>query len=203
MKQIYSILIVFSLVACTDSKTNEENQYEYIESNCANLPDIPFELDSIINGMQAKLNDSLWSNYWMPEHNRIIDELDAFKDGTKELFPYSDFDSVVFVFYKPYTDLENANDLEKRTIKDISVLCQEKANLLLNVINDPMNYTTGECGTAIPFSQVVFYFRNKKVGELTFACSYSSIRSVPENTMIFGNLNSRGDSLLNLVKPWN
>lgn len=74
--------------------------------------------------------------------------------------------------------------------------------MLLNVINDPLNYSIGECGTVIPFSQVVFYLKTKRFAEITFACSYSFVSSTPNNPMIFGNFNSRGDSLLNLVQPW-
>jgi len=203
MKLIFYILIIHLIVGCGNSKTNNKSQYELVESHCDHLPDIHFELDSILNGMQAKLNDSLWFNYWQYEHRNIISELNAFKDGTKKLFPYSNFDSTVFIFYEPYDDLDNASNLEKRTIKNYSVLCNAKADLLLKVINNPLNYSTGECGTSIPFSQVVFYLKGSKVGELTFACNYSSIGSSPKNTMVFGNLNSRGDSLLNLVKPWN
>ena len=204
MKPIYFITVLFIILsACTANNNDENNQYEIIDANCDTLPKIPFELDPILKGMQTKLIDSLWSNFWLPEHNRIIEELNAYKTGAKKLFPYSDFDSTVFVFYEPQLDLDNSVDLEKRKIKSVRVMCQAKANLLLNIINDPLNYSTGECGTSIPFSKVVFYLRNKKVGELTFACNYTSISSTPENVIIFGNLNNRGDSLLDLLKPWN
>lgn len=202
MKQIQYLLIVFLIVACANDETNGGEQLQFVKSNCFNLPKVPFDLDAILEGVSSKRSDSLWSNFWMSEHVRIIEELNGYRDGENRLFPYSDFDSTIFVFYEQESDLVRTNDMDRRAIRDVSVLCQEKANLLLNVVNDPLNYSTGESGTVIPFSQVTFYLKKKKVGELTFSNNYSSISSLPENTMIFGDLNSRGDSLLDLVKPW-
>ena len=203
MKPIYHILIILLIASCRNRETKEENHSEFVESNCHNLPNISFEPDSILHEMQVKLSDSLWSQYWKPEHNRIMNELNAYKDKGEKLFPYSDYDSAIFIFYEPHNKVDYASSTEKRSIKNFSVICQEKVTLLLKVINDPLNYSTAECGTSIPFSQVIFYLKDKKIGELTFSCNYSSIGSNPKNTMIFGNLNNRGDSLLNMIKPWN
>lgn len=152
--------------------------------------------------MHLKLEDSLWSNYWMPEHTRIMNDLEDYKKVAKKLFPYSDFDSTVFILYETDGDQDHSIDLKKRAIASVKVMCPAKANLLLNIVNNPLNYSIGECGTSIPFSQVVFYLRKKKVRELTFSCGYSSLFAKPENNMIIGNLNRQGDSLLTTLEPW-
>lgn len=126
MKQFYSILIAFLIGPCVGSNPTEEEQCEFIKSDCNTLSDVDFDLDSIFDGMHQELEDSLWSRYWMPEHNRIIDELSAYKAGSQGLFPYSDFDSTVFVFYESPAGTEDVNDLRKRTVSDISLVCRKK-----------------------------------------------------------------------------
>ena len=195
-----SIIALFLFLMAFTCCTEKSDSYEIKYSECADLPQIPYAPDSIIHGMHLKLEDSLWSNYWIPEHNSIMSDLEGYKKGTKKLFPYSDFDSTVFIHYE--TDGDHSIDLKKRAIASVKVMCPAKANLLLNIVNNPLNYSIGECGTSIPFSQVVFYLRKKKVGELTFSCGYSSLFAKPENNMIIGILNRQGDSLLTTLEPW-
>ena len=88
-------------------------------------------------------------------------------------------------------------------IKNVSKLCIDKTKLLLNVINNPLNFGVGECGTNIPFSKVVLFNKGQEVGSVTFGCNYSMISTYPNNPMITGGLTDHGDSLLTSIKLWN
>lgn len=194
------VLSIFFLSAC--SSTEDNSRPIWVQSNCDSLPAIEFKVEEIRKGLEIRHQDSVWAHFWNEEYKRQLAELENYNTDSLGLFPYQEVDSALFYFYEPVAKEEGAIPLNQRKVKDVRVLCVEKVNLLLNIINNPLNFGTGECGTDIPVAKIVLFHQKKRVGEIVFGCNYSMISTMPENPMITGGLTEEGDRLLEWVKPW-
>ncbi|MCH2225586.1 MAG: hypothetical protein MK066_12520, partial [Crocinitomicaceae bacterium] len=172
-KTLLILFISFLLFGCTP--TNQQNDLVWIESTCDSLPKIEFNIEEINQGMEDRINDSLWSVYWNDEYKQQTSALKNLSVDHLSLFPYQEIDSALFYFYESASKEDEFITLENRHIKNVSKLCIDKTKLLLNVINNPLNFGVGECGTNIPFSKVVLFNKGQEVGSVTFGCNYSMI----------------------------
>ena len=181
---------------------NEKQDLVWAKSSCDALPSIDFNVTSIYQGMEERANDTLWNKYWKAEYEQQMTVLKQSTHDNHALFPYQAVDSALFYFYEPASKTDENLALDTRQVKDVSHLCLRKTELLLNVINNPLNFGTAECGTNIPFSKVVLFNQGQEIGNVVFSCSYSMVGTYPENPMITGGLTPQGDSLLTAIKLW-
>jgi hypothetical protein len=200
MKNTTSFLsiLILVLVSC-----NSIDQYlVWVDSNCDSLPNIKFDIKQIYLGMEDMTNDSLWNKYWKAEHDQQMAILNKVSNDSFALYPYKKVDSALFYFYEVGSKEDEPLDFDSRQLKDVSLLSSDKTKLLLNVINNPLNFGTGECGTDIPFSKIVLFNKGQVIGDVNFGCNYTMIITPPSNPMITGGLADQGDSLLTSIKLW-
>jgi len=195
--------MIFILMVSGCDRAKKTSDPKWIPSNCDSLPNIDFDTQQILTELEIRNKDSLLHKYWANEYTHQKNELHQFINGTSLLFPYQPVDSALFYFYEPASKDDAHLNLAQRTIKDISLICPEKTQLLLNVINNPLNFGIGECGTSIPFAKITLFSQGEEIGEITFGCQYSMISTTPESPMITGTLNAQGLRQLESIQIWN
>lgn len=200
LRPVITAVFLYLIAGCTAA--DDESKLIWVKSNCDSVPIIDFQAEEILEELEVRYQDSVLSTFWSTEYKKQLAVLNKFKKDSFGLFPYQQVDSALFYFFEPIQKEDGAIPLSKREMKDVSVLCLEKVDALLNVINNPMNFGFGECGTNIPHSKVELFNRGEIIGEIVFGCNYSMISTNPKSPMVTGGLTERGDSLLTLIKLW-
>ena len=94
-------------------------------------------------------------------------------------------------------------ELKDRQAKFATVLCSEKIQAVIDLVNDPNNFGYGECGTQISEAHILFFNKGKQVAEILFSCGHGQITCEPENILTnFGGLNEIGNKRLDEIAPW-
>ena len=160
------------------------------------------EKEKIIYSLKEELNDSItimtrtegeiYSMINLMEKNLVIDSL----------FPYQVSDSVVYSVYENYIGVEPVN-WKKRKIIKTKTIENEKTIKFLELLNNPLNFQMGECGTPIIESKLEFWKNGVVFATVDFACSYGQIFCEPKNEMIrWGVLNDKGNEILDKIGLW-
>lgn len=189
------------MVAASCSHQINEN-VEHTESVCDEIPNTEFETDSIIHQLQQELLDSTYNLFSeMIESSVSILEESKFNENMR--WPYNEVDSAFYEMYEPFDGNMEELDLTDRVLKKRIKLCEAKTKAILDLMNNPVLFSYGECGTAIPEACINFYSQGKIVGTITLACNHSQTSCTPKNYLNrFEAFNSEGDMLLDKIKPW-
>lgn len=155
------------------------------------------DFDSIIFKLNQRINNH---DLYEEEREALIRQktsIEQIKNDSTKLFPYSSFDSAIFTSYSKVDEFTLPLEERRRIYK--AKIDKKKAQKLLKIINNPLNYSGWACGTPIPSEQVKFYYKDSIIAELRFACAYGIVIAKPENNLIWGGFNRTGDSLLRLI----
>ncbi len=164
--------------------------------------------------IDSLLVDTVVDDYWYKEKiNNLITQINKDKGLTENMFPYACYDSVVtYQINIKYGFTENSKYLEKVFVKgEINKnlkltngfkLTPKQIDKLLSIINNPLNFSWGECGTPIPSSLIVFYSNNKMLSLVQLSCGYQQIDCYPINfrTKLGGLTDSRVQLIIDLMK---
>ena len=149
------------------------------------------KIKSIQDSIQIELNDTLKSKWVKPELDRMIELLNS----PDSLFPYLEFDSVSYFRYGTEDRFEPTewNQIYMEHILDFRTLSIEEVNSILIVVNNPLNFEWGECGTPFIEGAIIFYNGGIEIAKIEHACSGGQVFSTPQNPLIrWGNLNEKG-----------
>lgn len=186
MKKIATLIILSSLfsVCCLGQLTTKEKK-AIIDSLTVELNDTTTLMTKTENELQSMIN---------------LMNLSLEKDS---LFPYQKFDSVVYSIYENYHKIKPP-DWDKRKVIKSKLIEINRANELLKLINNPLNFQWGECGTPVTEAKLEFWSNGKVIATVEFACSHVQLICKPENLLIrWGILNENGNKLLDNIGIWN
>ncbi|MCB9197679.1 MAG: hypothetical protein H6600_04415 [Flavobacteriales bacterium] len=156
------------------------------------------KLLAIKDSIQLEFNDTLKSKWVKPELNEMLELLNR----PDSLFPYSRFDSVVYFQYGTKDKFEPAhwNKIYSEYVIDSKNLSTKKVNDILIVINNPLNFKWGECGTPFIEGAIIFYHSGIEIARIAIACSGGQIYTEPNKALIrWGILNEQGYTALNKI----
>lgn len=207
MRKLIYLIIIIVLSSCanntnpianssdstiTDSITPKDTP-DIIYTDCIIKGDHSFDVDDIIRSLKTDTN-------WVEYNKECIAILNKSKEDKLALFPYSEVDSAVFLYYK--VDIQNSKAPDSGFIDSNfrfgTILCKEKIQALLNLFNNPTNFGWGEFGTPLPNSHILFFNKGEQVGRVVFCNGhFSQSYSFPKNTLSrFGLLNETGNDKL-------
>lgn len=201
-KPLFWIILLWALSSC-QNKSDRYKLEDIIMSDCNFSDTSAFNIDHIIAGQKAELLNSNVLTYFKEDVEDKIALLNAAKSNPKLLFPYSDYDSVVCIGYENF-DLEKENfELKDRQPKFATILCSEKIEAIIALINNPNNFGYGDCATDIASANILFYYKNKQVAEILFSCTHGQLNCSPFNLLInYGLLTETANSKLDEIAPW-
>jgi len=199
--QIFTISI---LTSCQSETLKQEQKLSVIKKSDCNLTNNKtYNIDSIIQGQRQELENANIKESFNNLINQKIQFLNLGNDIDSIFFPNAKVDSVVYIAYHQYDDKKRNFELKDRQLKFETILCAEKIQALINLVNDPNNFGYAECGTQIPESHILFFNTGKQVAKITFACGLGQLNCEPKNILInFGGLNENGNKTLNEIAPW-
>ncbi|MCH2232468.1 MAG: hypothetical protein MK105_19180 [Crocinitomicaceae bacterium] len=149
------------------------------------------KIKSIQDSMRLELSDTVKSKWVKPELHSMIQLLNT----PDSLFPYLPYDSVLYFRYGTNDNFEPAhwNKINSEHVIDSKILPIEKVTKILTVINNPLNFKWGECGTPLIEGAIVFYNSGIEIARIEHACSGGQIFTEPDNALIrWGILNEQG-----------
>lgn len=197
-KKLFALVTPLLYFSCDSSSGLQDKASEkIIPPGCNDLPVVAFDRQEIIHELEKELSDSLIRNYFSEDINRMTGILQSSEKDPSILFPFQQIDSAIYSYYEPYQE-------EKRALEGPGIrLCAEKQKLLIQLVNNPVLFNIGECGTPIPQARVDFYSEGLPVASIDFSCSHSQLHCTPENPLTrFGHLNEKGNELLDQIAPW-
>lgn len=195
MERLFQILSLVFLFSCGENEPEtEEGKFLYknykganfIETTCRPLPEINMDLDSVLHGLSED----------HPRYEEVQEMLLNAKENKQKLFPSKTFDRVVLVMLNPV----HGDKISQADIHDISFLCYEKVWRMLEIINNPINYSDEVCKGNLVHSLLRFHKGDEIVAEIQFSCHFETLAFKPSNKMALKSLNHRGDSLLKSLK---
>jgi hypothetical protein len=197
------ILIIIILISCQPNFKPRQEIADIKPSDCKITGNHTYDIETIIQGQTEELeNDSIIENF-KTLIDQKIDFLKRAGNKIKPLFPYSKFDSAIYIAYDQYDNKKMNYTLKERHPKFATVLCSEKARKIIDLVNDPGNFGYGECGTQIPEAHILFFSGDKQVAEILFSCGHGRITCEPENILTnFGGLSGIGNNRLDEIAPW-
>lgn len=182
------LTILFSLILIS---VNSFGQYTKLET------------DNICGQLKKEISKLDTSNKFLREEIILMINILRKNIGKDSLFPFQKFDSVVYVQLEHFL-LVRAEDLDKRKRVNRFVVKNDKVNKLLKVVNNPLNFDLGECGTPIREAYLEFWRNNKIIASINFACSLGQLFFFPENILSrAGVLNEKGNKELDKIEFWN
>ncbi len=145
--------------------------------------------------------------------NQIITYIDSVKYNSSSKFPNRKFTKVIcYTLNNSYFQNEKSKiitsvfDKKNQKLNNYDskvLLSQKEVKILLSIINDPLSYQWGACGTPIPKIGFVFYNKQDVIGYFDIGCSYNQINSMYPDFYITreGSLtNDARNKIINLVK---
>lgn len=157
--------------------------------------------DSIIRGIKNEVdnNPGVKENF-STYCGSIIKQLEKSRKDTLALFPYSPVDSVL---YHTFHTFNKQHIHEKKRIIHTRKLNDSIVGKLILLVNNPIYFEWGECGTPIPETEAVFYYKGKEIARIGFACTLGQLSSNPDNILTrWGNLNEQGSEILDTLGLW-
>jgi hypothetical protein len=160
------------------------------------------EIIQIKDSLKQELTDSLAKPANTKKELKSMIRLLNHNLKNDSLFPYQQFDSVVYSQFEDWLMLEPDKMSERKIIKKKTIE-QDKVNSLLRLINNPLNFQWGECGTPVREAKVEFWHKGKIMATIDFACSFGQIFCEPENILIrWGVFNEKGNKILDNIGLW-
>lgn len=152
------------------------------------------QTDSIIDILQFELKDTTKNKLTIDNLENII----TFLSDSDSLFPYATFDSVYH--YKYASNKQFSPSEWKKVYKQHNYYAKRltlaQVNELLNIINSPLNFKWGECGTPYIEGEIVFFSNSKTIAKISYACESGQTYLSPSNILIKqGNFNLNGIKL--------
>ncbi len=107
-------------------------------------------------------------------------------NNPESLFPYAKFDSVIYFQYGTKDKFEPAhwNKIYSEHVINSKHLPIEKVTKILTLINNPLNFIWGECGTPFIEGAIIFYNSGIEIARIEHACSGGQIFTRPHNALI-------------------
>ena len=134
------------------------------------------------------------------ELKKMITLLEQSQADTFVLFPNSPVDSVL---YHTFHTFNKQHIHEKKRIIHTRKLNDSIVGKLILLVNNPIYFEWGECGTPIPETEAVFYYKGKEIARIGFACTLGQLSSNPDNILTrWGNLNEMGGEILDTLNLW-
>ena len=139
------------------------------------------ELLSIKDSIQSEINDSIKSKWKKDDLLKMINLLDK----PDSLFPFTSYDSVYYIKYgtKDKIDLAKWNKKYTEHVLDSKKLSNEDVNTILTIINNPLNFNWGECGTPFIEGAIIFYKSGNEIAKIKHACSGGQLLTEPDNAL--------------------
>jgi len=202
-QKLLTILTLGWLIAC-QAKKIDKGTTDIKKSECNISNQAAFNIDTIIYLQSIELkNKNIKANL----HELVKQKIDLLKNARnnrKFLFPNTAVDSALYIGYESYDNKRLNFDLETRNPMFATILCKRKREAMINLVNNPGNFSYGECGTQIPEAQILFFNKGKKVASIVFSCGHAQITCQPFNMLTnFGGLNEKTGILrLDEIAPW-
>ena len=203
IKSILILPFLLCLISCQNieeeqnsGENSESKRIEQDETELSNLLSSElgddYDPELIQESIRKELREDENSKWFKYELNAMITLL----DNPDSLFPYQAYDSAHHVFYGSDNDIEIGkwNEVYSEYEYDRVKLSADQEKSILAVINNPMNFSWGECGTPFISRAIIFYNSGNEIARIEFACSGGQIFTIPENPLIrFGSLTEQGD----------
>lgn len=203
-KHLIEILAIIVLTSCQATGLKQEQEIADIKrSDCKITNNYTYKIETIIQGQWEELkNENIKENFKILI-DRKIEFLRQADINANILFPYAEIDSVIYIAYDQDDNKIMSFALKDRRPKFITVLCAEKTQKIIDLVNDPNNFGYAECGTQIPEAHILFFSNDKQVAEILFSCGHGQIACEPENILTnFGGLSEKGYNRLDEIAPW-
>ncbi len=201
MKQI--IITTGIILLLTDCK--RQTNIDAVKSDCELKGKYEFNIDSVIVKQRRELieQEGIGEHFGAIVQDKI-DLLQKAKQDKRLLFPFTEVDSAVYLGYEVVEKASSDFRPDKRTPKITIVLCKDKIDAIIDLVNDPNNFGYGECGTQMHKAQIKFYKSGKEAARVIFSCGHGQIRCEPESILTnFGALNENtGYIRLDQIAPW-
>jgi hypothetical protein len=183
MKYFILISFLISIVGCFIENESTRLLRENI------MPKLVIEQDSIILKLEEELIDENTKRNYSILTNKMINKLRSSKSDFKVFFPFTDIDSVVLICL-------NKDNFPKAT------LGFENSCVLIELVNNPINFQWSECGTPVPEYRFVLYNKGSEKAELSVSCLGGFIECKPNNILCrYGGLTIDGKlKLSTLIK---
>ncbi len=191
--RILLCLLISSIIfSCNNStNTNEkinQNDVNLDSNNHSNIiNELTYTIQEVVDSIYKDtiehrdyFDKSKVDTFYLREIQKLITQISKDKNNPKTLFPCVSFDNVIA------QDILNSDSgIKLGELKQLNISQTKK---LLNIVNNPLNYNWGECGTWTPTSKFSFYYRDKIVQTLNIGCSCQFKSNYRK--MKFGTLNN-------------
>lgn len=150
---------------------------------------------AIRDSITMELNDTSKNKWVKGDLQRMLELL----ENPDSLFPYFDYDAVYHVTYGTEGRFEPAewNHVFRDHVLQKRRLTQDQIDAVLGVVNNPLLFHWGECGTPFIEGEVIFYRMDKEVASIRYACTGGQLFTSPDNILSrWGILNERGHKIL-------
>ena len=192
------MIIILTIALITNC--NRHNNIEIRKSDCEIAITYDFNIDSIIAKQKQELANENINEIWSEFVQEKIDLLTKARQDRNLLFPFSDIDSAVFIDYENH--FPNTS-LEMKKIKYTVILCKEKIDAMIDLVNDPNNFCYGDLGTQYYDAEIVFYKSGKKKATIRFDKHPEQMQFEPYNPLAnSGLLNEASCNKLYEIAPW-
>jgi hypothetical protein len=193
-------ITVLTLFAVAFVSCKHKNKIDVRMSDCEIKITDKFNIDSIIVKQKQELADENINEYWGEFVQEKIELLAKTKQNRNLLFPFSDVDSAVFIDYENHFPNQR---LEMKKPKYAVILCKEKIEAMIDLVNDPNNFTYGDLGTQYYDAEIIFYKSGKKKATITFDKHPEQMKFKPYNSLAnSGLLKSEYSTKLFDIAPW-
>lgn len=185
--EIYTLVRLLLLSNCGYiSKENHKPNADTLSMNTYNQ-------DSIILLLRAELENPDSTKILPISTNHMIDIVEQSKSDKSVLFPYLEIDSIVLY----YADAFRKGEIDKNKCK---ILNKEEKNSLFELLNNPLYFQWGECGTAILDHRFIFYSNRRKKATVDVSCESNMVKCSPANPLTRdGGLNDIGKMKLHSI----
>lgn len=146
-----------------------------------------YRYDIVQEYLKIEMADSNKHDYRRKEIANMIELL----KNPDSLFPYSNYDSAVYVLYKEgyYRNHRVFNyDYEKYKVSNTKKLKPSVIKRILNLINNPLHYTPSHCGSPKVGSSVIFYNKGKNIATIIITDNGCELHFEPKNILTRGGI---------------
>ena len=175
------ILLIYS---CSESQKKEVTTIQSEKVECTFF----FNPDSTIKALKKELtNDEIYKSFKILTDS-MINKLESLKESQSSNYPFiNEIDSSVI--YKVNSDLE---------VKKLGKLNDDQIIKVNKLLNNPLYFEWGECGTPVENYTIDYYENNLKIATIYIACENNFIMTEPHNVLTrHGGLTEEGRNLIN------
>lgn len=164
----------------------------YSVGSCSNLPSIPFDGDSILRRLKGEKEHLKSTRQDTSALIPLISQMIGGRIDPWALFPFQNFDSVVYVTVEGYTHTVPGTP-DKKTFTSVRKLCPEKVSLFNHLVNTPFYFGSEVCNNPIPEAQVIYYKSGRETASVSILCGGKALKTSPWSSLLRnGALNEEG-----------